>query len=86
MLFFSEIALREYIFVALFFVFYLVYLIIAKRKAQKIGKKLRYIVLKPTLRFFYFGLIILALLGPVFGGEYEEMKVSGKDIFFQVFK
>ncbi len=84
MLFFSEIALREYIFILLFFVFYLIYFIIARRKAKKIGKKLRYVILKPTLRFFYFGLIILALLGPVFGGEYEEVKVSGKDIFFVV--
>ncbi len=84
MLFFSEIALREYIFILLFFAFYIIYFIIARRKAKKIGKKLRYIILKPTLRFFYFGLIILALLGPVFGGEYEEVKVSGKDIFFVV--
>ncbi len=84
MLFFSEIALREYIFITLFFVFYLIYFIIARRKAKKVGKKLRYVILKPTLRFFYFSLIILALLGPVFGGEYEEVKVSGKDIFFAV--
>lgn len=74
----------EYVLIALFVLlsaafFYRNYLI-----AKRLGSKSKSIWVKFTLRFVYFSLFIVALLGPSFGALKKEVKAIGKDIYVAI--
>ncbi|MDX1904110.1 MAG: VWA domain-containing protein [Thermonemataceae bacterium] len=75
----------EYILVALFFTFYGIYFILSYQKARKITKKVKPVFfIKFAYRFLYLSLILLAMQGPIFGEERQQVKVQGKDIVWAI--
>jgi Ca-activated chloride channel homolog len=75
----------EYILVALFFAIYLLYFILARYKADRLNLPLRsYFWAKLIFRSVYISFVFIALLGPIFGEEKQQIKVKGKDIVFAI--
>ena len=77
----SSIGTLELVFVLLFGMMYLFFLIRVIRTTQRLDLPFHRIFLKLVLRIVYFGLLIIALLGPSFGDATREIKTVGKDIF-----
>lgn len=75
----SEIA-----FVLLFIILYIWYFWNVERAARSIGKASRLRYLKLFLRLTYFGLFIIALLGPSFGKIESETKSTARDIILAI--
>lgn len=80
----GTIGTLEAIFIALFALFYLVYIIRMIRVARALNSSYRRVFYKILLRSAYFGLFIVALLGPSFGKSQKEVKSIGKDIFIAI--
>ncbi len=74
----------EYLLVAAFIAAYLLYVIRVVGAAQRLGIFTGVILAKFVLRAFYFGLIIIALLGPSFGEERKEVRTTGRDVYLVV--
>lgn len=74
----------EITFIALFIVFYLLYLIRVISIAKKLSTPYGSVFIKLSIRSIYFALFIVALLGPSFGESKREVKSVGKDIFVLV--
>jgi Ca-activated chloride channel family protein len=74
----------EFIFIALFGLFYAAYVIRTIRAARALGTKYAGVFYKILLRSFYFILFLVALLGPSFGESTKEVQSIGKDIFIAV--
>lgn len=74
----------ESLFILLFLGLYILYVF----KTLKVGKQLHSgiqpFLIKLLIRFFYFGLILIALLGPSFGTSKKEVKSVGKDIYISI--
>lgn len=84
MLWYREIGTTEIIFIAAFAVLYILYLIRIIRIAKQLNTPFRNVFIKLFLRTIYFGLFMVALLGPSFGGSKKEVKSVGKDIMICV--
>lgn len=74
----------EFIFIALFCLFYAAYVIRTISAARALGSKYRSVFYKIILRSSYFILFLVALLGPSFGESTKEVQSIGKDIFIAV--
>lgn len=80
----ETIGTLESVFIGLFILFYLVYIIRMINIARALNSSYRRVFYKILLRSVYFGLFIVALLGPSFGKSQKEVKSVGKDIFIAV--
>lgn len=78
----NVIGTQELLFILLFAILYVVFLIRVVRTTNKLDLPFHRVVIKLVLRSAYFGLLIVALLGPSFGDASREIKTVGKDIFF----
>jgi Ca-activated chloride channel family protein len=78
---FKDLDKTEIAFIAAFFVFYIIYF--ARIALVSKGFKISYkgIIFKFVLRSIYFFLILIALLGPTFGGIKKEIKAVSKDVY-----
>lgn len=74
----------EIILIAAFLVLYLAYIIRVVNTAKHLGSRFSNVFIKLFLRSAYFGLIIVAVLGPSFGESKQEIQSKGKDIFLCV--
>lgn len=74
----------EITFIALFVVFYMLYLIRVISISKKLSTPYSSVFIKLAIRSVYFALFIIALLGPSFGESKREVKSVGKDIFILV--
>lgn len=81
---YREFGIVEIIFAAAFVVFYALYLYRIIRIARGLNTPFATVFLKLFLRTIYFSLLLIALLGPSFGGSKKEVKSIGKDIIFCV--
>jgi len=79
-----QLSTLEFIFIAAFVVFYLLYIIRTLRIGKTLGNPLGRILFKLILRTLAFALIIVSLLGPSFGETTKEIKTVGKDLFICV--
>jgi len=77
----NSIGLFELALVAVFVLFYLLFIVRVVRTSNRLGVPSKRVLIKTTLRTIYFALIIIALLGPSFGDTSREVKTVGKDIF-----
>lgn len=84
MAWYRDIGITEIVFAAAFGLFYILYL----ARVIHIGRSLRTpfatVFIKLGLRTVYFALLVIALLGPSFGGGRKEVKSIGKDIMMCV--
>lgn len=71
-------------FIGAFLLFYGLYLFRVISIARRLDTPFATIFIKLFLRTVYFALIIVALLGPSFGGSKKEVKSVGKDIIICV--
>ena len=84
MTWYQQITLLEILFGVLFIGLYIGYLLRVRRVANFFGQRPHSIWLKFILRHLYFGLIIIAMLGPSFGAMKKEIRTIGKDIYIAV--
>jgi Ca-activated chloride channel homolog len=80
----SEFSKVEQLFLAFFFILYIIYLGRIFWIAKSLKTSARSSILKFVLRTLYFGLILLALLNPSFGDTKGTVKATGKDIFLLI--
>ncbi len=80
MLWSRDFGITEIVFIAAFAVLYILYLVRIIRIARSLNSSYAKIFIKLVLRTLYFGLFIVAILGPSFGGSKKEVKSVGKDI------
>jgi len=83
-LWYREIGLTELVFIASFGVLYTLYLVRIFRIAKVLKTPYGTIFIKLCLRTIYFALLLIAVLGPSFGGSKKEVKSMGKDIMICV--
>jgi Ca-activated chloride channel homolog len=81
---YRSLGITEIVFIGAFLLFYILYLIRLIRIAQRLKTPFGTVFIKLALRATYFALIIIALLGPSFGGSKKEVKSIGKDIMICV--
>lgn len=84
MVWYKEFGLTELVFLALFGVFYAGYLFRVAVLGNKLKTPYPKIFIKLALRSAYFLLLLIALLGPSYGGSKKEVKSIGKDIMICV--
>ena len=79
--FFRDLDKTEMGFIALFLIFYIIYFLRITLISK--GFKIMYqgMIFKFVLRGCYFFLILIALLGPTFGGIKKEIKTITKDVY-----
>lgn len=77
---YRELGTTEIVFIAAFIVFYGLYLYRVLRIARALNTSFARVFLKIALRTLFFALLIVAILGPSFGGSRKEVKSVGKDI------
>lgn len=74
----------EIVLIALFVVLYGLYLYRVIHIAQRLGTSYGNVFIKLLVRTAYFALLVVAVLGPSFGGSKKEVKSVGKDIMICV--
>jgi len=84
MTWFNSISILEISFLIAFASVYLLHIARVVRIAKSINTSYQAIFYKVLLRSAYFILLIIALLGPSFGGTSREVKAIGKDIFIAI--
>ncbi len=84
MIWFREFGWVEVLAIVLFVGFYALYLIKIIRISRKLTTPFYTVFIKLILRTVLFALLIIALLGPSFGGSKKEIKSIGKDIMICV--
>lgn len=77
----NTIGLFELIIGGVFIILYLTFTWRVISTTRRLGLPARRVLIKTILRTIYFGLVIIALLGPSFGDTSREVKTVGKDIF-----
>lgn len=77
----NSISTFELVLAGCFFLLYLTFIWRVIQTTRRLGLPARRVLIKTILRSIYFGLIIVALLGPSFGDTTREVKTVGKDIF-----
>ncbi len=80
----KNISFTEYAFIIAFVLIYGLYLLRVVLTAKKLGVSPRSIFLKVFLRGFYFSLLLIGLLGPVFGDSTKILQATGRDLFVAV--
>ncbi len=81
---YRELSTTEIVFIAAFVVFYGLYLFRVLRVARALNTSFSRIFIKIVVRTLFFALLIVAVLGPSFGGARKEVKSIGKDIMICV--
>jgi len=84
MTWFQSISTTEITFIFLFIALYVFYIFRVIRIAVAMNTTYGSIFYKVLIRSAYFGLLIVALLGPSFGETSREVQAVGKDIFIAV--
>lgn len=84
MLWYREFGVWEAALIALFVIFYWLYVIRVVRIGKQLQTPYSSIFFKLIIRTCYFALFIVALLGPSFGSGQKEVKSVGKDIMICV--
>ena len=77
---YRELSITEIIFIAAFVLFYVLYLLRIIRVARVLNTPFSRVFIKLSVRTLFFALLIVAILGPSFGGAKKEVKSIGKDI------
>ena len=81
---YRELGLTELIFIAAFLVLYALYVLRVIHVARILNTPFTRVFIKLFLRTLFFALLIMAILGPSFGGSKKEVKSIGKDIMICV--
>jgi Ca-activated chloride channel homolog len=81
---YRSLGITEIVFIGLFLLFYTLYIVRVIKIASMLNTPYSTVFIKLLLRTVYFALIIVALLGPSFGGSKKEVKSIGKDIMICV--
>jgi len=81
---FRTLSFLEYTFIGLFLVFYVAYISRLIRISEVLQTSFKAVAGKIILRSTYFGLLMIALLGPSFGETTKEIQSVGKDIYIAV--
>ena len=81
---YRQIGTFELIAIALFAIFYGLYIARIIRISRALETGYGSVFKKIALRTLYFGLFIVAILGPSFGSDVKEIKSVGKDIIIAV--
>jgi Ca-activated chloride channel family protein len=76
--------ITEIVLIALFVVFYGLYLYRVIHIGRRLGTSYGNVFIKLLVRTAYFALLVVAVLGPSFGGSKKEVKSVGKDIMICV--
>ncbi|MEO5599795.1 MAG: VWA domain-containing protein [Cyclobacteriaceae bacterium] len=74
----------EVVFIAAFVLFYCLYLFRIIKVARTLNTPFSTVFIKLFIRSLFFGLLIVAILGPSFGGSKKEVRSIGKDIMICV--
>lgn len=77
---YRAIGVTEWIFIAAFVLLYALYLMRVIHVARSLNTPFSAVFFKLFLRTLFFALLIVAILGPSFGGSKKEVKSIGKDI------
>jgi Ca-activated chloride channel homolog len=80
----KDFSVLEYFLLATFAVVYLYYVFRIVRAARKLGVNAESVVFKFVLRSIYFALLILSLLGPIFGDSTKLNQTTARDIFLAI--
>lgn len=80
----NSLGTEEILFIILFLALYLAYTFRVFKVAKRIGQAYSNILPKFLLRSAIFALLIIALLGPSFGSDKQEVKAVGKDIMIAI--
>ena len=81
---YRELGLTEIIFIAAFLLFYGLYFFRIIQVARILKTPFSSVFVKLFVRTLFFALLIVAILGPSFGGSKKEVKSVGKDIMICV--
>lgn len=81
---FREFGLVEVVLIGLFLVAYGLYIFRVVRISRTLNTPYAPVFIKLVIRTLYFGLLIIAFLGPSFGDSKKEIKSVGKDIMICV--
>lgn len=84
MVWFREFGLVEVVLIGLFLVAYGLYIFRVVRISRTLNTPYAPVFIKLVIRTLYFGLLIIAFLGPSFGDSKKEIKSVGKDIMICV--
>jgi Ca-activated chloride channel family protein len=81
---FKQIGQTEYLLIAAFLFLYLLFLGRSWLIARRLQSGINLFWVKFILRTLFFGLVVVSILGPSFGGIKKEVKAVGKDIFIAI--
>ena len=81
---YRSFGITEIVFIAAFLIFYVLYLTRVIGIARRLRTPFATVFVKLFLRTLYFALLLIAMLGPSFGGSKKEVKSIGKDIMICV--
>lgn len=81
---YRSFGITEIVFIGAFLIFYALYLTRVIGIARRLKTPFATVFVKLLLRTFYFALLLIAMLGPSFGGSKKEVKSIGKDIMICV--
>ncbi|WP_254164258.1 vWA domain-containing protein [Chryseosolibacter histidini] len=81
---YRSFGITEIVFITAFLVFYMLYLTRVIGIAKRLKTPFATVFIKLFLRTLYFALLLIAMLGPSFGGSKKEVKSIGKDIMICV--
>lgn len=84
MAWYRELGATELIFIAAFLLLYGLYLFRIIRVARLLNTPFVRVFVKLAVRTLFFALLVVAILGPSFGGSKKEVKAIGKDIMICV--
>ena len=77
---YRNLGITELVFIAAFIVLYGLYLFRVIRVARVLSTPFSRVFIKLFIRTLFFALLVVAILGPSFGGSKREVKSVGKDI------
>jgi Ca-activated chloride channel homolog len=77
---YRDLGLTEFIFAGAFLLLYGIYLFRVIHVARVLNTPFTGVFVKLFVRTLFFGLLMVAILGPSFGGSKKEIKSIGKDI------
>ena len=80
----SPLSWLELTCIGIFVVFYVGYVLRTRRLAAPLGQRGWQLGWKAILRTTYFGLLLVALLGPAYGVTQQPVRTAGKDVWLLV--
>ena len=81
---FKQLGQLEYLFAGIFMFLYLAFAIRTYLISKRLHSNINLFWVKFLLRTLFFGLVIVSILGPSFGGVKKEVKAIGKDIVIAI--